>query len=820
VFNKDSLAYRDTVPFITTQYTVTPTLGSSSMSMMINDSLAQSGATSKQIPLAVGINAIKVIVVAQDTAYHKSYIIQVFRHGPDTNAYLTKLNSATVSMRPVFNKDSLAYRDTVPFITTQYTVTPTLGSSSMSMMINDSLAQSGATSKQIPLAVGINAIKVKVVAQDTAFAKNYMVNVVRLAADTVAKLNSLGVSGALKPAFNRDTLNYYDTVMYAVAQYTVTPSSASLLMGIKVNESPVPSGSVSQAIALSVGANVITAKVTAQDTGKYRVYTIRVVRRPPSSNIYLDSLAVSAGALTPAQDTSVTAYSAYVPNEIASITVKPYLHDTTGRVKINNVPVVNKTVSGAIPLEVGSNSIVVKVTAQDGATERTTTLTIERGTPPNEISGLYLTTGSQTLTKAESPYHVTGAIAIGPSGTLIIEPGVTLLMDPGMAIDVQGTLIARGTASDSIYFRAYNGATGKWGYISYATTAVSTTIDGSGNYTAGCILEYCVVENGGNTSTKQGTIYTKDCLVLVKSCRVASNSNCGIYCTTAGRVENSRVVNNDGPTSYGGIYIGNGGIVTSCNISGNGGGGLYIQQHGMVSACTLSNNDGIGIYGTSSNIVSSVIVANTGRGLQISSSSVTDCAVTGNKSGGIDLTYYSRVEHCVISGNSYSSYGAGCFASSNDTIMNCTISNNTTTGSDGGVYLGSYSVMTGNTVTDNSATDIAALYAGPASTITNNTFANNRVIGQSAGKTQIELSTNSFTNNNIANNTGAQYLLKNDNTQGTPDVDATHNYWGTTLTTESLVRGQIYDFFKDNKVSIVSLAPLLTAPAAGAPTIP
>ena len=81
--------------------------------------------------------------------------------------------------------------------------------------------------------------------------------------------------------FDADTVNYSLTVAQDVAEYRVTPTSAGAT--ITVNGSSVTSGSQSQAIPLSYGANTVSIVVTK--SGISSTFTISVTRTaPPSSS--------------------------------------------------------------------------------------------------------------------------------------------------------------------------------------------------------------------------------------------------------------------------------------------------------------------------------------------------------------------------------------------------------------------------------------------------------------------------------------------------------------------------------------------------------
>lgn len=70
---------------------------------------------------------------------------------------------------------------------------------------------------------------------------------------------------------------------------------------------------------------------------------------------------------------------------------------------------------------------------------------------PTEISGNLLT---QTLTKAASPYHVTGDLLVPYGNTLTVEPGTFIDFKGHYKLDIQGHLKAIGTEREPIVFTA------------------------------------------------------------------------------------------------------------------------------------------------------------------------------------------------------------------------------------------------------------------------------------------------------------------------------------------------------------------------------
>jgi hypothetical protein len=100
---------------------------------------------------------------------------------------------------------------------------------------------------------------------------------------------------------------------------------------------------------------------------------------------------------------------------------------------------------------------------------------------------------STTWTKTNSPYILTGPVLVGYGVTLTIEPGVNVNLAT-YYLEVNGTLNARGTATDKITFSAqYNGFPGETASIvftDFATGWNEQTRSGS------------IIENAGISSAQ------------------------------------------------------------------------------------------------------------------------------------------------------------------------------------------------------------------------------------------------------------------------------------------------------------------------------
>ena len=95
-------------------------------------------------------------------------------------------------------------------------------------------------------------------------------------------------------------------------------------------------------------------------------------------NANLAGLSLSNGTLVPEFDTATTEYIATVPFTTDQVSVTPITELPDASVMINGSAVANGTASGAIQLEVGNNTLITRVTAEDGIATRTYTITLTR----------------------------------------------------------------------------------------------------------------------------------------------------------------------------------------------------------------------------------------------------------------------------------------------------------------------------------------------------------------------------------------------------------------------------------------------------------
>ncbi len=221
---------------------------------------------------------------------------------------------------------------------------------------------------------------------------------------TDANLGNLVVSqGILTPPFSPGITGYSDTVPNSVASVTVTPTANESHATVSVNGQAVISGQASQLINLDVGDNPVTIEVTAQDGTTTNTYTVTITRQS-SNDATLSSLAVSQGTLTPAFSPGVADYTDNVTNSVTSVTVTPTANESHATISVNGQAVSSGQASQSINLSVGDNPITIEVTAQDGTTINTYTVTVTRQSS-GPHSGIDIRPATLRTAVAGKPYR-------------------------------------------------------------------------------------------------------------------------------------------------------------------------------------------------------------------------------------------------------------------------------------------------------------------------------------------------------------------------------------------------------------------------------
>lgn len=377
---------------------------------------------------------------------------------------------------------------------------------------------------------------------------------------------------------------------------------------------------------------------------------------------------------------------------------------------------------------------------------------------PNIISS------DTTWTKANSPYTFSSPVTINGGATLTLEPGVTVNMGSGVYLQVDGTLVAKGTNDDNIFF---NGG------------------------------KIIITQNSPawNQQTLKGTVI-EDTVVSSASIIVSSSAKI-----------NNNTINGVEPSCFDGTLVVAGGapLISHNYIKGGGyprpifigGGSPTINDNYLIGGIfsnssarrsTISNNTIFGpvmIAGGTPVISHNTI---TGRRIEYLSGngSTLGGAASEEVSGGIGMTGYNfgedKLYDAIVTDNTIIGGldGIGWNAGPGAIIQNNLITNFTREG----LSLGSNAVIQNNTIVNN--------------TIGVNIYNFNGIAG--IGDAQ---SLPSILNNNIMNN--SQYNIYS---YCGANLTAAYNWWGTA--DEAAIEKTIYDNTFEPNLGKITVVPYLT----------
>lgn len=317
------------------------------------------GSSNKTVNLIGGENEIELEV--SNSAYSRIYKLIIEKKG---EAKLKSLVPSTGSLSPSFNSDTTEYKITVPTTQEKIAFTPTTVDNSSTVKVKKVTVASGKKSQDISLDEGENKINITVTGKN-GDSTVYTVVVTRTEKFRSADLKSLRLtSGSLSPSFNKGVYEYTAVVENNVNSVGVIPTAEDSEAKIKVNGKKLPSGATSPNISLDEGGNVIT--VTVEDTkGNVNTYTIMVTRKYSKNNVNLSSLTVTDGTFSPKFDPEIYAYSVKVPRSVEEVRIRFESQNEKAKIEVNGVEYKSGDQTDKIKLNLGANTVTVKVTSED-----------------------------------------------------------------------------------------------------------------------------------------------------------------------------------------------------------------------------------------------------------------------------------------------------------------------------------------------------------------------------------------------------------------------------------------------------------------------
>ena len=229
-------------------------------------------------------------------------------------------------------------------------------------------------------------------------------------------------------------------------------------------------GDYSSLTVAGVAEGAVTITVTAEDTDGNRVSEAFDVTVVKSADATLSALSLSAGTISPAFSATTYAYMLTVGNDVSSATVTATANHGRATLKAglsgSLSTISGGTPSAAISLAVGANAVQVEVTAQDGTTRQTYTITVTRGVPPNRAPTVADGIDDVTIVNESGTQDVSlsGVFSDADSNSLTVTARSS--DDAKAAVSVAGdyskltvTAKARGTATITVTADDGNGGT-------------------------------------------------------------------------------------------------------------------------------------------------------------------------------------------------------------------------------------------------------------------------------------------------------------------------------------------------------------------------
>jgi len=413
------------------------------------------------------------------------------------NPTLASMQPSAGHLSPGFIPATNNYADTVNYTNIAISVTPVAANPLYTITVNGITVASGSPSQAIPLAEGPNTITTVVSAGDGVATTTYTLTVFRRYSSDANLSFMQPTAGFMAPIFTPVITSYNDTVNYTNLAMEITPVAQDSLATITVNGVAVVSGAMSQAISLSQGLNTITTVVTAPDKVTTKTFTLTVFRAF-SADANLSQMQPNAGTMSPVFTPVISNYADAVNYINATIRLNTVVQDSLATLTINGVAAVSGLPSQAIPLAVGSNTINTVVTAPDGITTKTYTLTVNRAEPiPGPLNAAYQPVG--VTVKGSSPLLADDGLVvhqgISPNGDgvndfLVIE-NIANYPDNNLSImNRDGQLIyeAKGYDNSSKVFDGHSSKTGKMQLPGTYFYALDYTVKGVLKHKTGFIV--------------------------------------------------------------------------------------------------------------------------------------------------------------------------------------------------------------------------------------------------------------------------------------------------------------------------------------------
>lgn len=325
------------------------------------------------------------------------YTLTVTRREPNTDARLASLTIVNeADNQPLsefqFIPTRTDYAFDVPYTTEAVVVTPVPKEASSTAYVNGKKITENIPSQTVRLTSGgVTEIRVNVVPESgEADQITYVIKITRKTPSNDALLIKLDVGGLpFKPDTPQPTLFVPSKTSYRVEiprgteTVNVTATTNDPNATLTIDGSAAVSGTAFP-VASTAATGKITIVVTAEDGKTTKTYTVNYKNwnyMNPSSNADLKSLTVDYGDLSPAFQPNVLDYEMYVKEDAMRVSLTPKTADKNATMVVSqgNRVITEFNDTYAASLLEDESTFTIVVTAEDGITIKTYTITVYRG---------------------------------------------------------------------------------------------------------------------------------------------------------------------------------------------------------------------------------------------------------------------------------------------------------------------------------------------------------------------------------------------------------------------------------------------------------
>ena len=310
------------------------------------------------------------------------------------DAALGGLTLSPGTLAPVFAGGTTTYTATVAATVTALTVTATASDTNASVTVNGRAVTGGRASHAVALAAAGSATVVAIVvtAEDGTTSRTYTVTVSRAAGTAPsAAITTTSPSPLTEKNLHGAKVVVSLTGVVFVAgipdpdHFELATVEASGVAVDGVERIPDYRDRVEVSLRYdgtdfdTDGTLAVTVKAAAHGGGAdLTTVPVPVTAVQEAADATLESLAISPGRLSPAFAGGTTAYTATVAVPGLTVTATP--RDANASITVNGLAVAGGRASHAVALDAvgGSKVVAIVVTAEDGTTSRTYTVTVSR----------------------------------------------------------------------------------------------------------------------------------------------------------------------------------------------------------------------------------------------------------------------------------------------------------------------------------------------------------------------------------------------------------------------------------------------------------